>query len=156
MPNKTQNTQIALLGTSDVPKMLAQVTAQISLIKGTLPETPKTKADIPGFGKIDDLIDLATIIKAASAVLGKAKAYRDTAEIIMPEHLKTPVFRLNGMNEEEMLEHLKTRAVEVGNKEKLDKLKKIKFTLEANLSQKEKLANDLKKIQNLLADEEDE
>jgi hypothetical protein len=149
----------AVLGTNDVPKMLEQVTAQIKLIKGNLPKTPKTDGNLQGFGKVEDINSLESIIKAASMVIGKERSYKEAAEIMIPKDVKgvkVPAFRIGGMKAQDVLDHLKVRAVEVGNKEKLDKLNKIKKELEANLSAEAKLANSLSKIKGILSDEEGE
>lgn len=155
MKKEENTTQIALLGQNDVPKMLSQVIAQIKLIKGNLPETPQTNGNLPGFGKIQTIATLDELIKATSMINGKSEAYKKAAELIVPIGVKKPTFTIDGMSVDNMINHIKLRAIEVGNKEKLAKLNKIKSTLEENLSAEAKLANDLKKIQGMLTDEED-
>jgi len=145
-----KGTTVAVLGANDVPKMLEQVTEQIKLIKGSLPTTPKTTEALPEFGKIDNINNLSTIIKATSMVMGKECAYNEAAKVIVPENIKVPTFKLNKMEASAILDHLKSRAIEVANKEQLDKLTKIQAKLKENLSAEAKLANDLADIKGIL------
>lgn len=147
---ETTTTAIATLGTNDVPKMLEQVKEQIKLLKGNLPDAPVTDKAITGFGKIEDIKDLSTLIKLASSCLGREKSYKEAAKVVMPEGMKTPPFTVNGMTVKNIIEHIKVRSFTVGNETKLKTLKDIQKTLESNLSAEAKLANDLAKIANLM------
>lgn len=153
MSKKETTTSIALLGASDVPAMLEKVNEQIKNLKGTQPDAPLTDKEIPSFGKIDSITSVKNIIKAASSVLGRQKSYNEASKIVIPEGVKVPTFEVNGMSVKNIIEHLKLRAFEVYNKEKLKKLNNIKSTLESNLSAEAKLANDLKGIQSMLEEE---
>jgi len=145
-------TALSIMGTNDVPAMLEAVTKQINSIKEGLPKQNKTTGELTGFGKIENLKTVDTLIKAASSILGKQKAYIEAAKEIIPEGVKVPVFKLNGSTPDAWLSDIKSRVVLVANKERLDKLTKIQKTLESNLSVKDKLARDLQDIQAILND----
>jgi hypothetical protein len=153
--------EVALLGQHDIPGFLDTVKKQIASIKGDLPNTPKTTGELPGFGKIENIDKVETLIKAASSVLGREKAYYEAAEEIMPRNtegknlIKVPEFKLEGSTKDAWIDHIKSRMIIVANKTKLEKLEKIKRKLEENLSAEAKLANDLKEIQGII-DEENE
>ena len=156
---ETKETKVALFsenpGINDIPKYLEMVNKQIKAIKGDLPEQPHTTESLNGFGKIKDIKTVSELLKAASMLIAKQKAYDEAAEKLLPEGIKKPVFKQNGSTTEQWLSDIEARLAIVANKEKLDKLTKIKKTLEENLSAEAKLANDLKKIQDLLLNEED-
>jgi len=148
-------TSLSTMGTNDVPAMLEAVTKQINSIKEGLPKQNKTTGELTGFGKIENLKTVDTLIKAASSVLGRQKAYAEAAEEIIPEGVKIPAFKINGSTAAAWISDIKSRVVLVANKERLDKLTKIQKTLESNLSVKDKLARDLQDIQEILNDAEE-
>jgi hypothetical protein len=133
-----------------IPVMLEQVKNQIKEITGGGVKSEITNGSIPGFGKINDIKTLDNIIKATSSVTGRAKAYKEAAELVVPTGVKKPQFKIDGMSEAAMVNHLKARAIEVGRKEQLDVLKKIQKELEDNLTAEQKRENSLAKIQALI------
>ena len=146
-------TDLAKLTSSDIPGLLKQVTGQISAIKKDLPKQPHTTGELAGFGAIEKISTVEQLIKAASSVEGRMEAYAKAAKRV-PEGIKIPSFKTNGSTGVQWLSHIDSRMIIVGNKEKLDKLNKVKEKLERNLSEKDKLANDLKDIANILNDED--
>ena len=150
-----KETGVAILSASsltvnDVPSMLELVNNQIKELRGGMPDQPHTTESLSGFGRIKDIKTVQELLKAASVVMAKQKAYDDAAKKLLPKGIKKPAFKLNGSTSEQWLADIQGRIAIVANKEKLDKLNSIKKTLEENLSAEAKLANDLKKIQDLL------
>jgi len=156
MSEEKTTTTLATLGVADVPKYLDQVNQLIKDIKGNLPKSPNTNENLTGFGKINEIKTVAELLKAASMIMGKKAGYEAAAKKLLPEGYKVPTFKINGNTADHWLEDIQARIIVVYNKEKLEKLEKIKKTLEENLSAEAKLANDLLKIQNLLKETAEE
>ena len=149
----TKNSKdISLLTKKDVPGLLETVLAKIKAIKGDIPDKPKTEVELYGFGYISKITSLDELIKAHSSVSNRKKAYDESAKNIVPEGIKTPVFKLNGHSASEWIEDIKNRAVLVARENELEKLEKVKTTLESHLSEELKLAKDLKDLSEMLAD----
>ena len=139
---------------NDVPEMLKKVTEQIKRLTGGMGEGAKTTGDLPGFGKIKDIKSVSQLIMAYSSVVGREKAYKEAAKELIPVEVKVPTFSLSGSTAKEWKTDIEARVLVVANQAQLNKLKKIKTTLEANLSAEAKLANDLAGIAKDLSDEQ--
>lgn len=138
---------------NDVPHLLETVKKQISSIKKHMPNQLPVTGNLEGFGKIQEVKSLESLIKARSSVRSKARLYKEEAKEIstfIGEHVKLPSFSLNGHCEKTWLEVIDSQIILVGNETELTKLEKIQKTLEDNLSAEAKLANDLQSISNLL------
>lgn len=135
---------------ADIPSLLARVNAQIKeLSKGDV-IIPIITVGLPGFGTIDKMKDVMTLLQACSSVQGKLEGYNFAATKYLPSSTKAPLFKLNGHTAKEWLDVLQTKISEVTHAKELAKLNAVKTTLESNLSQEMKLANDLKKINEIL------
>jgi hypothetical protein len=132
---------------------LELVAKQIKALKGNLPSQPHTTKELPGFGKIGSVNVVSDLIKAASTVIERERAYLAAAIIVMPDKIKIPPFKINGSTKDQWVEDIKARVAIVANKTQLDKLQKIKTTLEANLTAEAKLERDLAGIGNLLTED---
>jgi len=151
---KKESTSVTIFkgGKEDIPEMLQEVTRLIKKIKGNLPETPKITNELSGHGKIAEIETLDGLIKAASTIKAKERAYNDIAKDITPFGLKTPTFALNGHSAKQWIDYIKTTAILVGNKEKLKKLNDVKVILERNLSDQDKFKNDMALFNSILHD----
>lgn len=136
----------------DIPTLLEKVNAQILELKGGMTDVPKTDAQLPGFGKVEQIASVEELIKAASSVMGKKEAYDKASALVVPEGFKVPEFTICEIKANVWLDHIRSRIVIVANKTRLETLNKIKSTLEENLSAEAKLANDLNKIQDMLGE----
>jgi len=155
MSTEAKNTGVAVAGQftqADIPNMLETVVAKIKLLKAGVEDKPQTTGELDGFGKINDIKDVGTLIKAYSSVDNRQKCYDEAAKEMLPEGVKKPTFKLNSFSAEQWKADIKKRTVEVGFQQELDKLNKVKTKLEANLSAEAKLAKDLKDIANILVD----
>lgn len=141
------------LGQKDIPGMLDRINDSITKLKGGLPVEDKTTGELPGFGKIKDINDVSNLIKAHSTVVFKARAYHESATNILPAGIKSPPFVLAGSSESSWVNDIKSRVIIVAHKSKLNKLNKMKTTLEDHLSKKMKLAKDLKSLNDMLMDD---
>jgi hypothetical protein len=138
---------------ADIPSLLARVNAQIKELSKGDKSTPTITVGLPGFGIVGDMKDVATILQAFSSVEGKLNGYNAAADKYLSSTTKVPVFRLNGHTAKEWLDVLQVKLSEVVHAKELAKLNAVKTTLESNLSQEMKLANDLKKINEILNEE---
>lgn len=138
---------------NDVPSLLEKVTKQIALIKKNIPETAQTTGNLDGFGKINEINTVESLIKAHSSIVSKAAGYNESAAAILPEGIKKPTLLINGYSPASWIEDIKARIIIVANKSELEKLEKVKTKLEANLSAEAKLNKDLSEIANILSDE---
>jgi uncharacterized protein (DUF885 family) len=155
MNTKEESTQLSTatqFTQADIPGMLETVVKKIKLLKKGVEDKPQTTEQLDGFGKINDIKDVDTLIKAYSSVTNRQKCYDEAAKEMLPEGVKKPVFKLNGFSADQWLADIKKRTVEVGFQQELAKLNKVKTKLEANLSAEAKLAKDLKDIANILVD----
>lgn len=144
----TENNTLPKLTQQNIPEMLAKVKEQIAAMSKKKEGQQKTKSSLEGFGKIDDIKEVSTLIKAHSAVVNRAAAYKVSAESgIIPDNVKVPTFKIGGHTESQWVDHITTRVAEVANKKQLDGLKEFRDTLEENLSVEMKLASKLAKIQ---------
>ena len=141
----------------DIPAMLDKVNAQIAAFRKGLPKENKTTGNLTGFGPIAQINNLSHLIQAYTMVSSKEAAFKETCSIpgLIPEGIKAPVFKIDGSTPSAWLDDIRGKIVEVAHKTQLDKLTKIKTTLESNLSQKAKLAKDLLEINQMLVGDED-
>lgn len=150
----TDVTSLTLMTVDDVPQLLEMVTKQITALKGGMPTGPKTTAALSGFGKIEGIHTVSELIRAAATVNAKETSYAAAAAMILPEGIKIPAFTLSGVSAKSWISDITARVSVVANKEKLERLTKMQDTLKANLSAKDKLANDLAAMQADLLNEE--
>jgi hypothetical protein len=137
---------------NDVPAMLEQVNEKISALTKASDREPSTKGKtLPGFGEIARIENCGDLIKAYSSVTGRRDAY-DKAFKEMKIKTKKPPFTIDGVGADKWCEDIVNRYSEVAHKTQLDALRKIKKTLEENLSAEAKLANDLAKINGIMED----
>ncbi len=147
-----KKTDLMNLSIQDIPSLLETVNEQIETLKGGKTESnPAKNAVLDGFGKISDITDIQLLVKAASSVMGKAKYYKEAAEIVAKD-INVPEFSINGVTEKQWLKAVQKRIIQVMNAEKLKKLEQVRKTLEENLSAEAKLANDLKKIAEIISE----
>lgn len=137
---------------ADIPRLLETVVNKINILKKGVEDKPQTTGELDGFGKINDIKDVSTLIKAYSSVTNRQKCYDEAAKELLPEGVKKPTFKLNSFSADQWKSDIKKRTVEVGFQQELNKLNKVKEKLEANLSAEAKLAKDLKDISNILVD----
>jgi hypothetical protein len=155
MKTKDKKTQLAVVEQftqADIPNMLETVIKKITLLKKGVENKPQTTGELDGFGNINSIIAVETLIKAYSSVVNRQKCYDEAAKEMLPEGIKKPPFKLNGYTANQWISDIKKRTVEVGFQQELTKLNKVKDKLEANLSAEAKLAKDLKDIANILID----
>lgn len=138
---------------ADIPSLLARVNAQIKELSKGDKSTPTITVGLPGFGVVGEIKDVVTILQACSSVQGKLDGYNTAADKYLSSNTKVPVFKINGHTAKEWLDVLQIKLSEVVHAKELAKLNAVKTTLESNLSQEMKLANDLKKINEILNEE---
>lgn len=142
---------LANLTAADVPGLLATVVAKIKELKGGMPSETKTTGDLPGFGRIKDITSVESLVQAHSMVVNKERVYNESAAALNVDTKKYP-FRIGGSAASSWVTDILGTINVVKNKVELDKLDKIKTTLEANLSAESKLARDLASIAALIND----
>lgn len=163
MAKKTKETGVATkaatidalvnMGQDGIPKLLEEVNKKINSLKGGNSENESTKGtQLPSFGEIAKIDKVTTLIQAVSSVRARQKAYAEAAKELDASTTKFP-FKLAGFSADTWVNDIKARYSILANKAELDRLNKIKKTLEENLSQEAKLKNDLAKIGEWLTDE---
>ena len=138
---------------ADIPSLLATVNAKIKELSKRDNTELVIVAALPAFGRIDSIKDVMTLLQACSSVEGKYESYLKIAAKYLPAGTKAPVFKIQGHTAKEWLDFIQLRINEVTHSKELAKLTAVKLTLESNLSQEMKLANDLKKINEILNEE---
>lgn len=135
---------------ADIPALLETVNSKIKELSKNDSKTPVIVQGLPGFGPIANINDVMRLLQACSSIEGKVEAYNKATDKYLPEGIKKPVLTIEGHSPSAWLEVISLKIVEISHKKELDKLRSVKATLEANLSQEMKLANDLAKISELL------
>lgn len=147
---KTSASQLpARLTQDNVPDMLKLVNEKIAQLKGASDEGSRTSGNLEGFGNIKSIKDQVTLIKAASSVIGRSKAYAEAAKEFEGMG-DIPPFKIDGATTEQWLHDLKLQYSQVTFKEQLDKLKSVKAELEKHLSAEDKLNASLGNIRDIL------
>lgn len=141
----------ATITRSNLPDFLAEVEKKIKEIKSGLPDAPKTKGELKGYGKISDIKSVSQLTRAAASVILRAEYYAKAAQEIGTDLKKYPN-KIDGHSVNSWLEDIKGRVVILSNKDQLDKLNAIKAKLEANLSAEDKLNRDMAEIAKILTD----
>ena len=131
---------------ADVPNMLKDVTKQLEALTGGESKKSSTDGvDLPGFGVLNDIDDVQQLIKAHSSINAKEAGFKASCkELKLSLNLKP--FTVNGVEPKQWKHDISLRINAVANKVQIAKLKKIKTTLEGNLSAEAKLAKDLADI----------
>lgn len=156
---ENQNAQSAAVSTqtkftqADIPALLESVNTKIKELSKNDSTVPVITTGLPGFGPIANINDVMKLLQACSSIDGKLEAYNNAASKYLPEGIKKPNFTIEGHSPKAWLEVISLKIAEISHKKELDKLRSVKATLEANLSQEMKLANDLAKISELLNEE---
>ena len=156
MENSNQTTTVSTqlkFTQADIPSLLDTVNKKIKELSKNDSTVPIITKKLPGFGTIADINDVMRLIQACSSIDGKVEAYKVAAVKHLPENTKVPRLMIEGHSPEEWIQVIELKICEITHKKELDKLKTVKATLEANLSQEMKLANDLAKISELLNEE---
>lgn len=147
LATQTQFTQ------ADIPSLLETVNSKIKELSKNDSTVPVITTGLPGFGPISQINDVMRLLQACSSIEGKVEAYDKAADKHLPTGIKKPTFVIEGHSPKAWLEVIVLKIAEISHKKELDKLRSVKATLEANLSQEMKLANDLAKISELLNEE---
>lgn len=146
---------ITLLDQNSIPDTLKKIDEAIAQIRKGHKEEPTTKGkQIPGLGLIENMNKVEQLIQAHSYISFQEEAYKKSAEKIVPEGIKIPAFKVAGIAAKSWYEDIEERVIVVANQEKLDKLKKLRDELAQHLSEEQKKAESLKRIEALLTDAE--
>ena len=144
---------LAKMGQEGIPELLQTVKAKIATLTRGVKEKSSTDGKrIPGFPELESIDKVTILVQAYSSVDGKAKAYEAAAKAMEVNISKFP-FKIDGCSAQQWKDAIKSHTSILVNKTELDKLKQIQKTLEENLSQEEKLKNDLAKIAGMLGDD---
>lgn len=138
---------------ADIPSLLEKVNNQIKELSKSTTTVPVIAVGLPSFGPIANINDVMRLLQACSSIDGKVEAYEKAANKYLPKGIKKPELTIEGHSPKVWLEVISIKIAEISHKKELDKLKSVKATLEANLSQEMKLANDLAKIADILNEE---
>jgi len=138
---------------ADIPSLLETVNNKIKELSKNDSTVPVITIGLPGFGPIANINDVMRLLQACSTIDAKSEAYDKAADKYLPEGVKKPTFAIEGFSAKAWLDVISLKISEISHKKELDKLRSVKTTLEANLSQEMKLANDLAKISELLNEE---
>lgn len=139
----------ALTNKDDIPKYLDQIKAAIAKIKGGMPDKPKATGDLQGYGKIENIKSVSDLVRAAASVRLRAREYTEAATALGVNLKKYPA-KIDGFSAETWLNDIEQRVNIIANKDKLEKLEKIRKTLEDNLSAEAKFARDMASVHGFL------
>lgn len=138
----------------DIPSLIDNVNKKLEELKGNCEEKPQTIGkSIPQFGRIEELDSLNDLVQAHASIKLSIEKFEKSLSII-PEGIKKPKYQIEGVDGEVWLKDIEARVKIVANKKAIEKLEKIKTTLENNLSAEEKWRRDMSEIAKELTDEE--
>ena len=153
LPATKTVSELASLGQEGIPALLKHVDSQIASLGGGKQAVKTTEGvNLPGFGSINSQKKVSSLVQMYSSVTARENAYGDALKATGVDAKKYP-FKLEGHTAEAWKNDIKVAIDILSNAVELAKLVKVKATLEANLSQKAKLQNDLAKIGAWLTDE---
>ena len=144
---KTEVAKVTQYSADKIPAMLDDVNAQIKKLTGSGAKKASTLGvAYPGLSEVASINKLDDLIILSATITTKEKAYNQ--EIInLKLSIKTPAFTIAGFSANVWREDIAMRIQEVAFQSQLERLNRIKSTLEENLSADQKLANDMLKIQ---------
>lgn len=131
------------LTTQDVPALLKRVGAQISALKGNIPNAAKDLGVFEGIGKLQDMKTVEVLLKVLSILRAKESAYKTAVTEAQVELKKYP-FKINKHSASVWATAITYRIGIVKNEVELKKLEKVQKILKDNLSAEAKFANDMK------------
>lgn len=145
-------TDLVNMGQDGVGPLLERTIAKIKALTGGQSDSKETTkgVSLPGFGKVEDIKKVSTLIQALSSVRARVKAYEETANDLDISLVKFP-FKLENITSKTWEAVIKKQIATLSNKAELDKLNAIKAKLEANLSAKDKLKKDMQDVADLLS-----
>lgn len=132
----------------DIPTLLEKVNAQIKDLKGDREKAQRITGTLGNFGKISDITDTNTLRGAYAYITRKVEAinsFNDEFKKAAPI-AKINAYKEGGATVEQWQEEIIMQYKEVAYKEQIEKLEKVKKSLQDNLSAEAKLAETLKDI----------
>lgn len=150
--NQEKNLALSLEQASikDIPYILNQVNEKIKSLQPASDNTNEMlNTNLEGFGKISTINDISILIKAYSMIKGKENIYKESAEELGINVSEYP-FKMEGISGKIWKSVIKFRISQTFNKKEIADLKKIKKTLEANLTAEARFANDWEVIKGIL------
>ena len=147
MAKKQETTGLTV--TTDVPTIIERLNKELQSLKHIEETVYKiTKANLTGFGEIQSEMRIDNLIKALSSVEMRAEAYAKAANTLGLDTY--PVFQVDGGTLDSWTHDIKLRIAILTHKEKLDTLNGFKKEMEGFLSEQDKKALLLQKMEQFL------
>jgi hypothetical protein len=138
----------------DVPEMLDAVRGQIKALKERFgSDTGGLKNDDMGspFGRISDMSDVPSLIRAIASVKGREASYKDAIkECDKVITLTKFPFKVCGTSPKNVIDAINRRIGEVTFKDELTKLEEAASYLEKHVSEDQKFENDMQKFMDVI------
>lgn len=153
--NKSTGTEVATatqFTQKDIPSLIEKVNEQISALKGDKEKNQRITGEMPVFGKVSNITDVATLRAAYAYITAKYAAvtsHNDVFKTAAPT-IKLDAYKEGNATLEQWQEEIMIQFKEVVFKEQLEKLEKVKTLLTNNLSEELKLQASLGEIANIL------
>jgi hypothetical protein len=122
---------------AQIPDLLDKIKAQIKKIKNPKADTENLKTDFTGFGNLNCITNTRNLLKAASVVIAKEKAWIEACATLSLPIQKHP-FTLDGNTKQQWIDIISNRISLVENGKKLTKLIELEKTLNDCLTEEEK------------------
>lgn len=146
--NKVSKGSELVVGTS-IADAVDVIKSKLAELKHIQERVYKTSGALPGFSnRVETETDLTELIKMHSSVIGKAKAYDDSCEALLPGQ-SVPVFKIGGYTKEEWVADIELRIAVIHNEERLNYLKDLKRRYEELMDKEDKKAQLEKELLNL-------
>ena len=137
----------------NVPAMLEVVNAQIKELQSRFGGDKSTLSndELDDFGRVSDIKDVPTLIKAISAVNSREKAYKEAITLTDKTITLTKFpFKLNGSTAKVWIECINRQIGEVTFKDELNRLKEAATFLEKHVSKEQQFENDMAKFMDIV------
>ena len=156
LPQSKSVVDISALNEETVPAALAKIDQKISEVTKNISTEPKTLGvNLPSFDKpISKMETVEELVLAYAYVKQYKEKFDEAASEIVPEGTKIPTFKIKDIAATTWLQDIQDRMVIVSNKEKLDKLKKVREQLAQHLTEEQKRQESLRTIAAILNDTE--
>lgn len=135
----------------NIPMLLKKVTDGIKEIKGVEDDEATTAGkNLPGFGMLEYINDVGTLVRAYSSVEGKDEYYKKAAKKM--GLVKFPPLKIDGVGEQAWKEAIIRRERVVSSAKRLAKLEEAKAILTERLSEEDKMKNACSSIVDIFED----
>lgn len=150
----TKKNALVFTDRKQIPELLKTVQKKQEELKAVYGGNVEDLSDdyLEPFGKISEITEVSTLIKAISSIKGRQAAYKSAfKEVTIPDvSLEKYPFKIKNTSPDRWIEVINKRIGQITYEDHSKKLKEIESICEKYLSDDMKFANDMSKLQGIL------